>query len=113
MTNERYVRKGYKIWDNVNNEEFYELHYRYECDDICDILNEYEDKIEKLTKEKDYWKGGSCSLSNMNWILLHELDIAQEQGYKVSDPFKELMKKEITYEPKEDAILDLEKGVPL
>jgi hypothetical protein len=38
--NKRFVRKGYKIWDTWEDEEVYELHYRYEVDDICDILNE-------------------------------------------------------------------------
>ena len=52
----RFERDGYIIWDNVKNEEFYELHYRYECEDMCDYLNEYEDKINELTKENEQLK---------------------------------------------------------
>ncbi len=37
--NKRFVRKGYKIWDTWEDEEVYELHYRYEVDDICEIMN--------------------------------------------------------------------------
>ena len=37
--NKRFVRKGYKIWDTWEDEEVYELHYRYEVNDICEIMN--------------------------------------------------------------------------
>ena len=37
--NKRFVRKGYKIWDTWEDKEVYELHYRYEVDDICEIMN--------------------------------------------------------------------------
>ena len=51
---------------------------------ICDKWNE-------LHEEKEYWKGNACSNSNFVNILLHELDLAQEKGYEVSDPFKKIM----------------------
>ena len=54
---------------------------------FCKALNE-------LHEEKEYWKGTACNNSNFVNILLHELDIAQEKGYKVSDPFEKLMKRE-------------------
>ena len=49
--------------------------------------------LNELHEEKEYWKGNACNNSNFVNILLHELDIAQEKGYEVSDPFKKLMEK--------------------
>lgn len=54
--NKRFTKDGYKIWDNVKNKEFYELHYRYECDDMCMELNKYEDKVTNLIKENEQLK---------------------------------------------------------
>lgn len=51
---------------------------------ICDELN-------ALNDEKENWKSIACDTSSFNTILLHELDVAKEQGYAVSDPFKKLM----------------------
>ena len=46
---------------------------------------------EQLKQQKGVWKQSCCSNSNFNSILLHELDIAQEQGYEVSNPFKQFL----------------------
>ena len=51
---------------------------------FCKALN-------KLHDEKEVWKQSCCSYSNFNSILLHELDIAIEQGYEVSNPFKQFL----------------------
>lgn len=51
---------------------------------FCKALNELHD-------EKEAWKQSCCSNSNFNSILLHELDIAQEQGFEVSNPFKQFL----------------------
>ena len=51
---------------------------------FCKALNELND-------EKEAWKQSCCSNSNFNSILLHELDIAQEQGFEVSNPFKQFL----------------------
>ena len=51
IENERFVRKGYKIWDTLEGEEVYQLHYRYEVDDICDMMNDYEKEKEQLKSE--------------------------------------------------------------
>lgn len=59
-----------------------------DADFIIEILNENE----QLKKEKESWKSSACNNSSFNSILLHELDIAQEQGYKLSNPFKKLMR---------------------
>ena len=56
MTKKRFTRKSYSIWDNVENKEFYELHYRYEVDDMCRILNNYEEKVKSLEKENEQLK---------------------------------------------------------
>ena len=59
---------------------------------VVDLLNSLSEDNEQLKKEKENWKSSACSNANFNSILLNELSIAQEQGYEVSDPFKELMK---------------------
>ena len=55
-----------------------------EMEDLCLLLNELND-------EKEAWKQSCCTYSNFNSILLHELDIAQEQGFEVSNPFKQFL----------------------
>lgn len=54
MTNdERYVRKGYKIWDTYSDREVQELNYRSQSDDMCEILNEKEAIIQRLELENE------------------------------------------------------------
>ena len=50
MNDERYVRKGYKIWDTYLDREVQELNYRYQSDDICELLNEKDRKIRQLER---------------------------------------------------------------
>ena len=47
--------------------------------------------MNELNDEKEAWKQSCCSNSNFNSILLHELDIAREQGFEVSNPFKQFL----------------------
>lgn len=61
---------------------------------IIDLLNELADENEQLRKEKENWKSSACNNANFNSILLHELSIAEEQGYKLSNPFEELLENE-------------------
>ena len=68
------------IVDNLNRMTIREI------SDMCKKMNELND-------EKEFWKSMCCSQSNFNQILLNELDIAQEQGYEVSNPFKKLIEK--------------------
>lgn len=51
MNDERYVRKGYKIWDTYSDREVQELNYRSQSDDMCEVLNEKEAIIQRLEKE--------------------------------------------------------------
>ena len=50
-----------------------------------------KDLMNELYEEKEYWKSSCCSQDSFNSILLNELDVAREQGYSVSDPFKKLI----------------------
>ena len=59
--------------------------------DIADRLNELAEENEQLKQQKEVWKQICCANSNFNSILLHELDIAREQGFKVSNPFKQFL----------------------
>lgn len=72
----------WESWDNYGEEM---------ADAINKEFNKLTEENEELKQKIEFWKGAACSNSNFNQILLHELDIAQEQGYMVSDPFKELM----------------------
>ena len=54
-------------------------------------FNEVVDLLNELHDEKEAWKQSCCSNSKFNSILLHELDIAIEQGYEVSNPFKQFL----------------------
>ena len=54
-------------------------------------IAELEEENEQLKQQKEVWKQICCTNSNFNSILLHELDIAQEQGFKVSNPFKQFL----------------------
>ena len=56
MNDERYVRKGYKIWDTYSDREVQELNYRYQSDDMCEVLNEKEVIIQRLEKENEQLK---------------------------------------------------------
>ena len=54
-------------------------------------IAELEEENEQLKQQKEAWKQSCCTNSNFNSILLHELDIAQEQGFEVSNPFKQFL----------------------
>lgn len=54
-------------------------------------IAELEEENEQLKQQKEVWKQICCVNSNFNSILLHELDIAREQGFKVSNPFKQFL----------------------
>ncbi len=69
-----------------------------EMEDLCLLLNELHDENkeleevnEQLKQQKEVWKRNCCTNSNFNSILLHELDIAREQGFEVSNPFKQFL----------------------
>ena len=87
-----------KRFDVVMN-EFDEVEYItdiVDCEDrdfadFLDYVNELSYENEQLKEEKECWKSNAYNYSNFINILLHELDIAQEKGYEVSDPFKKLM----------------------
>ena len=53
MFDERYVRKGYKIWDTYSDREVQELNYRSQSDYMCEVLNEKETMIQRLELENE------------------------------------------------------------
>ena len=54
-------------------------------------IAELEEKNKELKQQKEVWKQICCTNSSFNSILLHELDIAREQGFEVSNPFKQFL----------------------
>ena len=101
--------KDYDLYVPVDEMKFYifpSFEDELDCIRVVNALNDLEEKSrvngklasqyleenEQLKKEKESWKSSACNNLSFNSILLHELDIAQEQGYKLSDPFKKLMR---------------------
>lgn len=86
----------YIAWANYEKTETHEVLLKYGGQPIAEITS-YEDAwsvrdiMNEMHEEKEFWKSNACSQSSFNSILLNELDIAIEQGYEVSDPFKKLM----------------------
>jgi hypothetical protein len=84
--------KGSRIIIDNETKLHYIMTLDWECSLVTKLLNRFVDENEQLKKEKESWKSSACNNSSFNSILLHELDIAQEQGYNLSNPFKKLMR---------------------
>lgn len=73
MNDERYVRKGYKIWDTYSDKEVQELNYRYQSDYMCEILNEKESRINTLVKENEQLQKVCSHLKKENQSLIENI----------------------------------------
>ena len=98
MTENKRFRLGYVCGDYglIDNDEWIDFHSMSENSEknvkLCiNKMNELADENEQLKQQKEVWKQICCSNSNFNSILLHELDIAREQGFEVSNPFKQFL----------------------
>lgn len=67
MNDERYVRKGYKIWDTYLDREVQELNYRSQSDDMCEVLNEKERIIQRLELENENLRKENKDLNDIEW----------------------------------------------
>lgn len=74
MNDERYVRKGYKIWDTYLDREVQELNYRSQSDYMCEVLNEKESRINTLVKENEYLKKENNDYEKQFRIINEKLD---------------------------------------
>lgn len=90
MNDERYVRKGYKIWDTYLDREVQELNYRSQSDYMCEVLNEKESRIntlvkenEQLKKEKEGWKLSTCQYMNKDSVLMMDCQIVHEALFEL------------------------------
>ena len=72
MSEKRFVRKRYSIWDNLKNRELYSLNYRHQCDFMCDILNELSDKNEQLRKQNNKYVIMMNNNAHLNEMLKEE-----------------------------------------
>lgn len=100
----RFTTNGYKIYDTFHD-GIHWLVNQVEANEIVDKMNNLDSKArerskalsklqkenEQLKQQKEVWKQICCANSNFNSILLHELDIAREQGFEVSNPFKQFL----------------------
>lgn len=97
MTEKRFTTKGiicssYCVWDSDDKP--------YGNDDVVELLNEQHEQIQSLQSENQelrddndikFWKLQCIQSSNNNQIMLFELSRAIQQGYEVSDKFKQYL----------------------
>lgn len=59
-------------------------------DDVVDCLNELHEENQELRMDNDikFWKHQFMSQYNENQVILHELSLAINKGYEISDKFK-------------------------
>lgn len=65
-----------RIRDNFTHEDFW-----WKEPDIIARLNNIEE-------EKEYWKQSCVSVENENMILMHEIQSAIKEGYRLSESFR-------------------------
>ena len=96
----------YFIEDMYTKEKYLIKNDKKLINPIVDMLNKYESKIfclsdvnenlsatiEKLEKEKDYWKNLALLKWGENEIFYNELCFAEEKGYELSDAYKNYSK---------------------
>jgi len=60
------------------------------CDKLVDLLNELHEENQELRMDNDikFWKHQFMSQYNENQVILHELSLAINKGYEISDKFK-------------------------
>ena len=97
MNDERYVRKGYKIWDTYSDREVQELNYRSQSDDMCEILNEKEAIIQRLELENENLRKQvkssettSNATSNYNAFLESKITTLEQENEKLRGINKEI-----------------------
>lgn len=90
MTEKRYSHDGVVIIDHLKKDLIH-IDGKEGLLELAEYVDKLQDENEQLKQQKEVWKQICCSNSNFNSILLHELDIAREQGYEVSNPFKQFL----------------------
>ena len=93
MTEKRFkADKYFEIWDNDD--------FLLSFDQTVDLLNQLNDENEQLKKENKelrqdndikFWKLQCLQLLNNNQVMLFELSRVIQQGYEVSDKFKQYL----------------------
>ena len=78
MNDERYVRKGYKIWDTYSDREVQELNYLSQSDDMCDLLNELSEENGQLKKVNNLLYNENIQLRR---ILVNYKDLIYDVKY--------------------------------
>lgn len=81
--------------DNETNEKIgYDLHspstFNANWNNVCNLLNELHEENQELRMDNDikFWKHQFMSQYNENQVILHELSLAINKGYEISDKFK-------------------------
>lgn len=64
-----------------------------DSDEIVDLLNEQEERIKELLQDNDhkFWKHQFIHQFNSTSLIMHEISLAIDNGYEVSDDFKEYL----------------------
>ena len=62
----------HQIYDGISeHEQFYDNHKRMRYDEVCDKLNEQDERIKELKKELQVWKDTAEALQDQ---LAHKID---------------------------------------
>lgn len=64
------------------------------ANNLCDLLNELYSENQELRLDNDikFWKQEFMIQHNRTQLILHELSLAINEGYEVSDEFKEMVR---------------------
>lgn len=81
------------IIDETTGERYYDgIKPNYASSkEICDLLNALHEENQELRQDNDikFWKLQFRAQHNCTQLILHELSLAMNEGYEVSDKFKE------------------------
>lgn len=84
----------WSIEDTIDDKiVFGSIMHKYEADRLCECLNSLADENKELKSDNDikFWKLQFIRFYNSNGIIMHELGKAIEEGYEVSNEFKQYL----------------------
>lgn len=89
--NKRFTSNIHRIYDN--NEEIACADTIDDAETLVELLNEQDERIKELLQDNDhkFWKHQFMHQFNSTSLIMHEISLAIEQGYEVSDKFKEYL----------------------
>ena len=89
MTEKRFILKENGVIDDTQLNIL--LDGGEDKEDMVDLLNDLHEENQELRQDNDikFWKHQFMTQHNRTQLILHELSLAMNEGYEVSDKFKE------------------------